>query len=85
VVLITGASSGIGFVSARELARAGARVFIACRSESRAREAASAIEAASGHRVQSISLDLADLASVRRAAEDFQRRARPHSQAAARA
>ena len=39
VALITGANTGIGLVTARELAVRGAHVFIACRSAERARAA----------------------------------------------
>jgi retinol dehydrogenase-12 len=71
VALITGANTGIGLVTARELARAGARVFIACRSEERAKEAIETIADATGKRVENIPLDLGDLASVRSAAKAF--------------
>lgn len=37
VAVVTGANSGLGYVTARELARKGARVLLACRSEARAR------------------------------------------------
>ena len=48
VVVITGASSGIGRVTARTFADRGARVVLAARSESSLREAADECEAAGG-------------------------------------
>ncbi|MFF7200460.1 oxidoreductase [Streptomyces sp. NPDC008141] len=64
--VVTGANSGIGLVTARELARKGARVVLACRSESRGREAESVIRAeVPGADVEFRPLDLADLTSVR--------------------
>ena len=39
VALVTGANTGIGEVTARELARAGAKVYLACRSQQKAEEA----------------------------------------------
>jgi NAD(P)-dependent dehydrogenase (short-subunit alcohol dehydrogenase family) len=70
VALVTGANTGIGLVTARELARAGARVFLACRSEERAR-AASAELARHGAASEYLPLDLGDFASVRRCAQLF--------------
>jgi len=58
--VITGANSGLGLVTARELARAGARVVLAVRDTARGEQAAAAIPGAEVRR-----LDLADLASVR--------------------
>ncbi|WAP55888.1 oxidoreductase [Streptomyces sp. S465] len=64
--VVTGANSGLGYITARELARRGAQVVLACRSESRGAEAAERIRAqAPGANVRVAPLDLADLASVR--------------------
>jgi NAD(P)-dependent dehydrogenase (short-subunit alcohol dehydrogenase family) len=63
--LVTGASSGLGAVVARELAGAGAHVVLAVRDPAAGAEVAAAF----GGEVRR--LDLADLASVRRFAEDW--------------
>jgi NAD(P)-dependent dehydrogenase (short-subunit alcohol dehydrogenase family) len=72
VAFVTGANSGIGFEAARELARAGAHVVLACRDSDKA----SSAEARIRHelpdaQVEPLVLDLASLASVRSAAEAF--------------
>ena len=78
VALVTGANTGIGLVTARELARQGAQVFIACRSAERALPALELIRAASGNtKVHALSLDLGDFASVRQCAADFLARGLP--------
>jgi NAD(P)-dependent dehydrogenase (short-subunit alcohol dehydrogenase family) len=71
-VLVTGANSGIGKVTATELARRGARLVMLCRSRSKGEAAREEIIAQSGNReVELILGDFASLASVRRAAEEF--------------
>ncbi|MFI6050453.1 oxidoreductase [Streptomyces violascens] len=70
--VVTGANSGIGLVTARELARRGARVVLACRSEARGREAEDRIRGeVPGAEAEFRQLDLADLASVREFAAKF--------------
>lgn len=70
--LVTGANAGIGYATALDLARRGGRVHIACRSQAKGAAAAAAITAATGSdQLRLLLLDLADLASVRRAADDF--------------
>lgn len=61
VFVVTGANSGLGEVSARELAARGARVVLACRNTEKGEAAAARM---SGD-VTVAQLDLADLASVR--------------------
>jgi NAD(P)-dependent dehydrogenase (short-subunit alcohol dehydrogenase family) len=60
-IIITGASSGIGLVAAREFARVGATVVLAVRDTAKGERAAATI--AGDTRI--MRLDLADLASVR--------------------
>ena len=78
VALVTGANTGIGLVTARELACRGAQVFIACRSAERAAPALEQIRAASpGAQVEALSIDLGDFASVRQCAAAFLARGLP--------
>jgi NAD(P)-dependent dehydrogenase (short-subunit alcohol dehydrogenase family) len=70
--IVTGANSGIGFVTARELARAGADVLLACRDAERGEAAAATIRAAVPDASVSVAaLDLASLDSVRAFAQTF--------------
>jgi NAD(P)-dependent dehydrogenase (short-subunit alcohol dehydrogenase family) len=72
VAAVTGANSGIGLVTARELAREGARVVLAARDTAKGDAAAREIEGAvPGAEVEVRTLDLASLASVRTFAERF--------------
>jgi NAD(P)-dependent dehydrogenase (short-subunit alcohol dehydrogenase family) len=66
-VIVTGASSGLGLVTARELARAGARVVLAVRDRAKGERAAAAM---AGH-TEVRELDLANLASVRAFATEW--------------
>jgi len=70
--IVTGANTGIGYETARALARKGAAVVLACRDLQKATAAAERILAE--HPVGSVqpqALDLSDLDSVRRFAEHF--------------
>lgn len=70
--LVTGGNTGIGLATAKELARRGGRVHIACRSQEKGRAAVAAIAAQTGGDAAGfLPLDLADLASVRACASAF--------------
>jgi NAD(P)-dependent dehydrogenase (short-subunit alcohol dehydrogenase family) len=69
--VVTGANSGLGLQTARELAAHGATVLLACRSAERGEQALASIRRAiPGADIALGSLDLADLASVRAFAKD---------------
>ncbi|GAA2776810.1 SDR family NAD(P)-dependent oxidoreductase [Nonomuraea dietziae] len=66
IAVVTGANSGIGYVTARELARRGAHVVLACRSPERGRDALDRLLVeAPGSRAELRRLDLSSLESVR--------------------
>jgi 3-oxoacyl-[acyl-carrier protein] reductase len=67
IALVSGASSGIGYACALELAREGARVFLCSRDETRASEAARRIHDETGASVAGVQADVTDAA----AAEQF--------------
>jgi len=72
LAFITGANSGIGFQAARELARAGCAVILACRDTGKAEAArARILTEIPGAQIEIVQLDLASLESVRTAAEAF--------------
>lgn len=70
--IVTGANSGLGLVTAKELARRGAAVVLACRDTRKGDEAAAEIAAAApGATVTVAALDLASLDAVRAFAQRF--------------
>ncbi|XP_021057355.1 retinol dehydrogenase 11 isoform X2 [Mus pahari] len=72
VVIITGANTGIGKETAKDLAQRGARVYLACRDVEKGEVAAHEIQAVTGNsQVFVRKLDLADTKSIRAFARDF--------------
>ncbi|XP_008311776.1 retinol dehydrogenase 12 [Cynoglossus semilaevis] len=73
-VLITGANTGIGKETARDLTMRGARVIMACRDVEKGEEAAASIRAADPKaQLEVRRLDLADTCSIRAFAKEFLR------------
>ena len=67
--VVTGANTGIGKETARELARRGARVLLACRSREKTEAAIEELRSDTGSdALEWVELDLGSLASVRSAA-----------------
>lgn len=70
-VVITGANTGIGKVTALDLSKRGAKVVMLCRNVDKAEEAAEEIRKATEGEVVVHKLDLTSLASVRECAEQL--------------
>jgi NAD(P)-dependent dehydrogenase (short-subunit alcohol dehydrogenase family) len=79
-VLVTGATSGVGRVTARVLAERGARVFVGCRTRDKGEAAMAGLRAAAPGAALDLELvacDFGDLGSVRAAAAAFESRRLP--------
>jgi NAD(P)-dependent dehydrogenase (short-subunit alcohol dehydrogenase family) len=70
-VLITGANKGIGFETARQLARLGYRVFLGSRDKARGEEAVEKLSASGLSGVEFIRIDVTDSQSIQQAAADM--------------
>jgi len=71
VIIVTGANSGIGLVSATEFAARGARVVMLCRSPERGAEAQAHVAAKTGATAELIPCDFSDMDQIRAAARQF--------------
>lgn len=71
VCLVTGATQGIGLVTARELTRMGAEVTIVGRDPARSEAARQAIRSATSRSIDVLLADLSHMAEVRRVAAEF--------------
>src|ERR1043165_8151977 len=72
VAIVTGGNTGIGYITARELARKNAHVFVASRSKERGEGAVEKIKKETeNNQVEFLHLDLASLKNVKQAGENF--------------
>ncbi|KAJ7041040.1 hypothetical protein C8F04DRAFT_1305865 [Mycena alexandri] len=71
VVVVTGGNSGLGKESVRALLQHNAKVYMACRSKTKAKTAISDLFLLTGKEAIFLELDLSSLLSVKAAAEDF--------------
>lgn len=78
VFIVTGASAGLGRVTTRELAKKGAHVIMACRSEDKTKPILDALkQETSNQNIEFMALDLGDLESVDKFADAFLARPNP--------
>lgn len=72
VCLITGANSGMGYVTALELAKLGASIVMVCRNQAKGEQAQALIKAQSGNdNVDLLIADLSSQRSIRTLADEF--------------
>ncbi|KAJ6476527.1 NAD(P)-binding protein [Mycena vitilis] len=71
IVLVTGGNSGIGYETVKVLLLKNAKVYLAARSPTKGKEAIAELETETKKQAKFLELDLADLRSIRKAAETF--------------
>ncbi|KAJ7930497.1 NAD-P-binding protein [Mycena leptocephala] len=74
VIIVTGSNTGVGKETAKALLQHNAKVYIAVRSEEKARAAIQDLKSETGKEAEFLRVDLADLPSIKRAAEEFTRK-----------
>jgi NAD(P)-dependent dehydrogenase (short-subunit alcohol dehydrogenase family) len=73
IILVTGATNGIGLVTARELARLGGQVTIVGRNADKCDDTSKRIRAQTGQAVETILADLSTLEGIRQTAAAFKK------------
>ncbi len=81
VCVITGATSGVGYEAAKQFANVGATIVMVCRNREKALIVQSELEQAYNAKPEIIIADFANLAEVRRAAEEIKNKY-PHDKCA---
>ncbi|KAI1790008.1 NAD(P)-binding protein [Ganoderma leucocontextum] len=71
VVIVTGGNTGIGFETTKEMLKHNAKVYLAARSKEKAAAAIASLKDETGREPVFLQLDLASLASVKAAAQEF--------------
>ncbi|PBK73537.1 NAD(P)-binding protein [Armillaria solidipes] len=71
VIIVTGANTGVGKVTAKALLAHNAKVYFACRSAEKARAAIDELRNETGQEGLFLQVDFADLNSIKRAVEEF--------------
>ncbi|KAF7365124.1 NAD(P)-binding protein [Mycena venus] len=71
VIIVTGGNSGVGKETAKALLQHNAKVYIAARSEEKAKDAIKDLKSQTGKEAELLLVDLADLHSIKRAASEF--------------
>ncbi|PBK62199.1 NAD-P-binding protein [Armillaria solidipes] len=71
VVIVTGGNTGVGFETAKAILPRNAKVYIACRNETKAKAAIEKLREATGKDALYLPLDLASFKSIQAAASDF--------------
>ncbi|KAK7055765.1 NAD(P)-binding protein [Favolaschia claudopus] len=75
VMIVTGANIGVGKETVKALLQHNAKVYLAARSPEKAKEAIQDLKSQTGKEAEFLQLDLADLNSVKRAAQEFMQNA----------
>ncbi|KAJ6556182.1 NAD(P)-binding protein [Mycena capillaripes] len=71
VIIVTGANSGVGKETVKALLQHNAKVYLTARSAAKGKEAIDDLKSETGKQAEFLELDLADLHSVKRAAQEF--------------